>query len=42
MCAIEKMEDLVRRNSGRRDAHGNAHNLAGDTRMRSVEALLPK
>ena len=41
MCAIEKMDDLVRRYSSRRDAHGNAHNLAEDIRMSSLEALLP-
>ena len=29
MCAIEKMEDLVRRYCGRRDAQGNAHTLTG-------------
>ena len=41
MCAIEKMEDLVRRYNSRRDAHGNAHTLAEDMRMSSLEALLP-
>ena len=41
MCAIEKMEDLVRRYSSRRDAQGNAHNLAQDIRKSSLEALLP-
>ena len=41
MCAIEKMKDLVRRDSSRRDAQGNAHNLAEDIRMSSLEALLP-
>ena len=41
MCAIEKMEDLVRRYSSRRDAQGNAHSLAEDIRMSSFEALLP-
>ena len=41
MCAIEKMEDLVTRYSCRRDAQGNAHNLAEDIRMSSLEALLP-
>ena len=41
MGAIEKMEDLVRRYSSRRDAQGNAHTLAEDIRMSSVEALLP-
>ena len=41
MGAIEKMEDLVRRYCSRRDAQGNAHNLAEDIRMRSFEALLP-
>ena len=39
--AIEKMEDLVRRYRSRRDAQGNAHTLAEDIRMSSVEALLP-
>ena len=39
--AIEKMEDLVRRCCGRRDAQGNAHTLAEDIRMSSLEALLP-
>ena len=41
MCAIEKMEDLVRRYCSRRDAQGNEHNLAEDIRMSSLEALLP-
>ena len=41
MGAIERMEDLVRRNCGRRDAQGNTHNLAEDIRMSSLEALLP-
>ena len=41
MCAIEKIEDLVRRYSSRRDAQGNAHSLAEDIRMSSLEALLP-
>ena len=41
LCAIEKMEDLVRRYSSRRDAQGNAHNLAEDVRMSPLEALLP-
>ena len=35
------MEDLVRRYSSRRDAQGNAHHLAEDIRMSSLEALLP-
>ena len=39
-CAIEKMEDLVRRYS-RRDAQGNAHSLAKDIRTSSLAALLP-
>ena len=41
MCAIEKMEDLVRRYCSRRHAQGNAHSLAEDIRMSSLEALLP-
>ena len=41
MCAIERMEDLVRRYGIRRDAQGNAHNLAEDIRMSALEALLP-
>ena len=41
MGAIERMEDLVRRYSSRRDAQGNAHTLAEDIRMSSLEALLP-
>ena len=40
MGAIERMEDLVRRYSGRRDAQGNVHSLAEDIRMSSLEALL--
>ena len=40
MWAIEKMEDLVRHYSNRRDAQGYAHNLAEDIRS-SLEALLP-
>ena len=42
MCAIEKMEDLVRRYSSRRDAQGNAHSLAEDTRMSSLEAFFAR
>ena len=41
LCAIEKMEDLVRRYSSRGDAQGNEHTLAEDIRMSSLEALLP-
>ena len=41
MGAIERMEDLVRRCCGRRDAQGNVHSLAEDIRMISLEALLP-
>ena len=41
MGAIERMEDLVRRDCGRRDAQGNVHTLAEDFRMSSLEALLP-
>ena len=41
MGAIEKMEYLVRRYCGRRDAPGNVHSLAEDIRMSSLEALLP-
>ena len=41
MGAIERMEDLVRRYCSRRDAQGNAHTLAEDIRMSSLEALLP-
>ena len=41
MGAIEKMEDLVRRHSSRRDAQGNPHSLAEDIRMSSLEASLP-
>ena len=41
MCAIEKMENLVRRYFSRRDAQRNALNLAEDIRMSSLEALLP-
>ena len=41
MCAIEMIEDLVRRYCSRRDAQGNAHTLAEDIRMSSLEALLP-
>ena len=41
MGAIERMEDLVRRCCGRRDAQGNVHSLAEDIRMSSLEALLP-
>ena len=35
------MEDLVRRQCGRRDAQGNAHTLAEDIRTSSLEALWP-
>ena len=41
MGAIERKEDLVRRHCGRRDSQGNAHILAEDIRMSSLEALLP-
>ena len=41
MRAIEKMEDLMRHNCSRRDAQGNAHTLAEDIRMSSLDALLP-
>ena len=41
MGAIERMEDLVRRYCGRRDAQGNVDALAEDIRMTSLEALLP-
>ena len=41
MGAIERIEDLVRRYCGRRDPQGNAHTLAEDIRMSSLEALLP-
>ena len=39
--AIERLEDLVRRYCGRRDAQENVHTLAEDIRMSSLEALLP-
>ena len=41
MGAIERMEDLMRRYSGRRDGQGNVHSLAEDIRMSSFAALLP-
>ena len=41
MGAIERMEDLVRRYCGRRDAEGNVHSLAEDIRMSSLETVLP-
>ena len=41
MGAIERMEDLVRRYCGRRDAQRNVHSVAEDIRMSSLEALLP-
>ena len=41
MCAIERMEDLVRRCCGRRDAQGNVHTFAEDISMSSLDALLP-
>ena len=41
MGGLERMEDLVRRYCGRRDAQGNVHNLAEDIRVSSLEALLP-
>ena len=41
MGATDRMEDLVRRHCGRRDAQGNVHSLAEDIRMSSLEALLP-
>ena len=39
--SLLRVEDLVRRYSSRRDAQGNAHSLAEDIRMSSLEALLP-
>ena len=42
MGAFERMEDLVRRFCSRRDAQGNAHTLADDIRMSSLEAMLPE
>ena len=36
MGAIERMEYLVRRYCGRRDAQGKVHNLAEDIRMSSL------
>ena len=39
MGAVERMEDLVRRCCGRRDAKGNAHTLAEDICMGSLKAL---
>ena len=41
MGAIERIADLERRYCVRRDAQGNAHTLAEDIRMSSLEALLP-
>ena len=41
MGAIERMEDLLRRYGGGRDAQGNVHTLAEGIRMSSLEALLP-
>ena len=41
MRGIERIEDLVRRYCGRRDAQGNVHTLEEDIRMSSLEALLP-
>ena len=40
MGAIQRMEDLVRRCGGGRDAQGNPHTFADDVRMRSPEALV--
>ena len=40
MSAIERMEDLVRRYCGKRDAKGNQRRLADDICMSSLEALL--
>ena len=42
MSAIERMKDLARRNCGRRDAQGNPPALADDSRMSSLEVLLPE
>ena len=41
MGPIERMEDLVRRHCGRRDAQENVHSFAEDIRMSSLGALLP-
>ena len=42
LMAIERMEDVVRRCCGRRDAQGSRRTLADDARMCSLEALLPE
>ena len=41
--AVERLEDLMRRYTQRRDArNGQRHTLAGDIRMAALEALLPE
>ena len=42
MGAVERMEDLVRRYCGRRDAQGNVHSLAEDISMSSLPDDLEK
>ena len=42
MGAIERMEHLVRRYCGRRDAQRDPHTLADDIRMGSLQDLLPE
>ena len=41
MAGVEKLEDLMRRYTNRRDATGARLNLAEDIRMASLESLLP-
>jgi len=40
--ALEKLEELFRRYTSRRDGQGQLHQLAEDIRMSSLEALLPE
>ena len=41
-AALERLEEQMRRYTGRRDASGAYHPLAEDIKMSSVEALLPE
>ena len=41
-AALERLEEQMRRYTGRRDASGAYHTLAEDIKMSSVEALLPE
>lgn len=41
-ASVDRLEDLMRRYSERRDAKGVTHTLAEDIKMASLDALLPE